>query len=165
VQEIFRPRSNFVWAAVSLVLIVLFAANSFLVATNSLQILFELALCAILACLVFIIWIRPKLVLKDEEIEVVNPLKTELIPYRKVLNLETKWALSIVHEGGKTRVWVAPATGKRRWIADKKFGLFGSGVIPLSESRDSGSETMSASLDSSSGQAAYMIRERLKKIN
>ncbi len=164
-HEVFRPRSNFVWAAVSLVLLSLFAANSFLVATNSLQIIFELTLCAILACLVFVIWIRPKLVLRDEEIEVVNPLKTELIPYRKVLSLETKWALSIVHEGGKTRVWVAPATGKRRWIADKKFGLFGSGVIPLSESREIGSETMSASLDSSSGQAAYMIRERLKKIN
>ncbi|NBP22867.1 MAG: PH domain-containing protein [Actinobacteria bacterium] len=163
--EVFRPRSNFVWAAVSLVLLSLFATNSFFVATNFLQIIFELALSAILACLVFVIWIRPKLVLRDEEIEVVNPLKTEFIPYRKILDLETKWSLTIVHEGGRTRVWVAPATGKRRWIADKKFGLFGSGVIPLSESREIGSETMSASLDSSSGQAAYMIRERIKKIS
>jgi len=125
----------------------------------------ELMMCAILASLVYAIWIKPKLVLKDDVIEVVNPFRTELIPYREVLNLETKWALTIVHQRGKTKVWVAPATGKHRWIAEKKFGWYGKGVVPLSEGRVDSSETMSESLQSSSGQAAYMIRERLKRLS
>ena len=164
-SEVFRPRTNFAWAIVALALISLFAANSFLVVGFSLQMISELLICAILASLVYAIWIKPKLVLKDDVIEVVNPLRTELIPYQEVLNLETKWALTIVHQRGKTKVWVAPATGKQRWIAEKKFGWYGKGVVPLSEGRGDSSETMSESLQSSSGQAAYMIRERLKRLS
>ena len=108
--EVFRPRTNFAWAIVALALIFLFAANSFLVVGFSLQMISELLICAILASLIYAIWIKPKLILKDDVIEVVNPLRTELIPYREVLNLETKWALTIVHQRGKTKVWVAPAT-------------------------------------------------------
>ena len=36
--------------------------------------------------------------------EVVNPLRTELIAYKDVLELETQWALTIIHTGGKTTV-------------------------------------------------------------
>jgi hypothetical protein len=163
-DDTFRPRSNFVWAGVSLALIILFAANSFFVVTNATQHFLELVLCVILIGITYVIWMRPKLVLRDEVIEVVNPLRTELIPYHEVLDLETKWALTIVHSQGKTTVWVAPVSGKRRWIADKKFGWYGGG-IPLSESRKGGPETMSESLISLSGQAAYLIRERIKRLH
>lgn len=163
-DETFRPRSNFVWAGVSLVLIILFAANSFLVITNPIQTTLEFIVCFILGVLVYVIWIRPKLVLKANEIQVVNPLRTELILYTDVLSLETKWALTIIHNRGKTRVWVAPASGKRRWIAATTFGWYGVNV-PLSEAKEYGSESMSASLDSFSGQAAYLIRERIKRIH
>jgi hypothetical protein len=163
-NETFRPRSNFVWAGVSVVLIVLFAANIFLVTQNTVQAISELMLCFILGTVVYLIWIRPKLVLKDDVIEVVNPLRTELIPYSEVQDLETQWALTIIHSGGKTRVWVAPASGKQRWIADQRLGLYGRRV-PMSESRTHGSEAMSASLSSVSGQAAYLIRERMKRLH
>ena len=128
------------------------------------QMIVELILCVILASIAYFIWIRPKLVLRDEVIEVVNPFNSEVIPYREVLELETKWALTIVHSRGKTRVWVAPASGKRRWIADATFGFYGRSV-PLTESRSAQSESMSASLNSSSGQAAYLIRERIKRLH
>ena len=162
--QTFRPRTNFVWAGIALGLISLFAANSLMVVSNRAQTFVELTICLILGGTSYLIWIKPKLVLRDDVIEVVNPLRTESIAYADVKDLETKWALTIVHSQGKTRVWVAPATGKRRWIADKTFGIYGRG-IPLSESRDEGSETMSASLNSFSGQAAYMIRERMKRIH
>jgi hypothetical protein len=164
-REVFRPKTNFAWASVALLLVFLFAANSFLIVGYSLQMISELVICAILTGLVYAIWIKPKLVLKDDVIEVVNPLKTELIPYREVLSLETKWALTIIHQRGKTKVWVAPATGKQRWIAETKFGWYGKGIVPLTEGRGDSSETMSESLQSSSGQAAYMIRERLKRLS
>jgi hypothetical protein len=100
--------------------------------------------------------------LSEDVIEVVNPFRTESISYKDVLDLETKWSLAIVHSRGKTKVWVAPATGKQRWIAEKKFGWYGGG-LPLSESKSTGMESMSASLDSVSGQAAFLIRERIKR--
>jgi len=162
--ETFRPRSNFVWAGISIALITLFAANSFFVNTSPLHIAFELLICVALIGISCAIWIKPKLVFRDNVMEVVNPLRTELIPYADVLELETQWALTIIHTRGKTTVWVAPASGKRRWIAEQRFGMLGSNV-PLTESRHNHSGSMSGSLDSFSGQAAYMIRERIKRLH
>jgi len=164
VTETFRPRSNFVWAGAAMILIILFAANSFVVSNSTPQTVLELMLCGALSVVAYLIWIRPKLVLEKEGVQVINPIRTEMIAYSEILELETKWALTIVHARGKTRVWVAPATGKRRWIADKTFGFYGSGV-PMSESRSNDSEAMSASLNSLSGQAAYLIRERIKRLH
>lgn len=160
--ETFRPRSNFAWAGISILLVCLFAANSFTVNSDALQISIELLICSVLIAIAYVIWIKPKLVLGDQAIEVVNPFRTESIAYKDVLELETQWALTIIHTGGKTTVWVAPASGKRRWIAEQRFGMLGSNV-PLSKSRHNHSETMSGSLDSFSGQAAYMIKERIKR--
>lgn len=161
-NETFRPRSNFAWAGTSYVLIALFAANSLWVVDDNIQIMRDLVLCTILSFFVYIFWIKPKLLLGVDAVEVVNPFRSELISYRDVLDLETKWCLCIVHTGGKCRVWVAPASGKQRWVAEKKFGWI-SGNVPSSDSRSDAMESMSASLDSLSGQAAYMIRERIKR--
>jgi hypothetical protein len=163
-ERTFRPKSNFVWAAVALLLILMYAANSVVVSTSAVQTAIELAVCCVLGVLAYAIWIRPKLVLKETVIEVVNPFRTEVIPCADVRELDTKWALTIVHGRGKTRVWVAPASGKRRWIADTTFGWYGRG-IPLTDSRGNESSSMSESLASSSGQAAYMIREHLKRLH
>jgi hypothetical protein len=161
-DQTFRPRSNYVWAGGSFILILLFIVNSFWVADSFAQISFELMISAALGVIVYLIWIKPKMVLEKDVIKVVNPFRTDLIAYSDILELETKWSLSIVHTHGKSRVWVAPATGKQRWIADKKFGWYGSG-FPISDSKNIGTESMSASFDSVSGQAAYLIRERMKR--
>jgi hypothetical protein len=161
-NETFRPRSNFVWAGTAYLLILLFAVNSLWVIDDNLQIVRELVLCFILSVIVYIFWIKPKLVLRNDVIQIVNPFRTELIAYSDVLDLETKWSLAIVHTRGTSRVWVAPASGKQRWIAEKKFGWI-SRNTPTSGSTSDGMETMSAGLDSLSGQAAYMIRERIKR--
>lgn len=102
------------------------------------------------------------MVLHEDVIRVINPLKTELIAYEDIIALETKWTLTIIHNRGKTAVWVAPASGKRRWIADYTFNTYGKRV-PLSKKSGEASGTMSGSLESISGQAAYLIRERMKR--
>ena len=147
-----------------MLLLTLFVANSFMVVKSQTQTFFELLGSLILGGLTYLLWIKPKLVLRSEDIEVVNPLRTEFIPYSEILELDTKWSLMIIHKRGKTRVWVAPASGKRKWIAEKTFRWYGSNV-PLSDARQGGSESMSSSLDSLSGQAAYMIRERMKRFH
>lgn len=162
--ETFRPRSNFAWAVISILLISLFVINSFAVNDSALKISLELAICTALIAIAYAIWIKPKLVFGDHALKVVNPFRTTSIAYKDVLELETQWALTITHTGGKTTVWVAPASGKRKWIAEQRFGMLGSNV-PLSKSRHTQSETMSGSMDSFSGQAAYMIRERVKRLH
>jgi len=164
VSKTFRPKGNLVLAGVSYVLILLFAANGFYVVSKPLQTVLELVLCVCLGFITHVMWVRPKLVLQSDAIEVVNPLKTVLIPYSEVIDLETKWALAIIHQHGKTRVWVAPTSGKRRWIADTTFRWYGRG-IPLSETTRHGSESMSESINSLSGQAAYLIRQQIKKLH
>jgi hypothetical protein len=161
-NETFRPKSNFAWAGTAYLLIVLFAMNSLWVVGDNLQIARDLALCFILSVVVYLFWIKPKLVLRNDVIEIVNPFRTELIAYSDVLELETKWSLAIVHTRGTSRVWVAPASGKQRWVAQEKFGWI-SRNAPTSASKNEGMGSMSASLDSLSGQAAYMIRERIKR--
>lgn len=163
-SDTFRPRSNLIWAGTSFTLILLFAANSYLTSASSMQFFWELFLCVILTAITYLIWIRPKLVLQETEIKVVNPIRTELIAYHDVLDFETKWALKIIHNQGHTVVWVAPASGKRRWIADTTYGWYGRN-IPLSDSNHTDSVSMSESLDSLSGQAAYLIRERIKRLH
>ncbi len=152
------------WAGSAYILIGFFVVNSFWVGESVAQTSFELFICVVLTYIVYLIWIKPKMVLKEDVVEVFNPLRTESIAYRNILALETKWSLSITHTQGVTRVWVAPATGKQRWIADKKFGWYASG-LPLSEPKTIGHESMSVSLDSVSGQAAYLIRERLSRLH
>lgn len=152
------------WAGSAFILIALFIVNSLWIADSAIQVFFELFICTILALVVHLIWIKPKMVLRANMVEVVNPFRTETISYKNILALETKWILSIVHTEGVTRVWVAPATGKQRWIADKKFGWYASG-FPLSESKTTNTEAMSASLESLSGQAAYLIRDRLNRLH
>lgn len=126
------------------------------------QTIVELGLCAFLSMAVYAFWLKPKLVIGADSVEVVNPLGTEVIAYSDIQDLETKWTLTIIHTAGKTRVWVAPASGKQRWIAEKKFGFY-SGGLSSNDRHNGGEETMSSSLDSLSGQAAYMIRERIKR--
>jgi hypothetical protein len=149
---------------VSFILILLFATNSLMVATSTQQSVLEVAICLILALAAHLIWVKPKLVLREDHVEVVNPLGTVFIRYADILELDTKWSLTITHSGGRTKVWVAPAGGKQRWVADKKFGWLGGNSL-LSESKHVEMETMSASLHSASGQAAYMLQERIKRIH
>ena len=161
-SETFRPKSNFAWAITSFILIALFAVNSLWVVEDNLEIIRDLIVCAILSFLVYCFWIKPKLVLRADAIEVVNPFRTELIAYSDVIDLETKWSLAIIHTRGTCKVWVAPASGKQRWVAEKKFGWIG-GSLPTNGSNGDAMESISASLDSMSGQEAYMIRERIKR--
>lgn len=151
-------------AGVSFALILLFAVNSLYVASSTLQTVYEMVLCILLGASTYLIWVRPKLILGAHEIEVVNPFRTEHIPYADVIDLETKWSLAIVHRGGKTRVWVAPTSGKRRWIAHTTFGWYSRG-FHMSDPGFRGSESMSESTNSLSGQAAYLIRERIKRLH
>lgn len=161
-KRIFRPKVNFVWAYVTWVLVALFAANSFMTQSDSVLVLIELMVCLVIALCSYALWVRPKISFAEDRMVVVNPLTSITILYSDILDLNTKWALRISHKHGVTTAWVAPAGGKRRWIANETLKTYGS-LIPLSGDNAKETGASSASMNSLSGQAAYTIREFMKR--
>jgi hypothetical protein len=161
---VFRPKGNFAWAIVAVVLDALFLAQVILYPVDGAIKWVEYSLGAAIAIGATLLWIRPKLVLKDDHLVVVNPISQVTIAYKDIDELETKWTLRINHGGKQTRVWVAPANGKQRWISESariwKFNR-----IPSSERVTDEYTSMSDSLGSDSGIAAALIRERLRDLH
>jgi hypothetical protein len=159
-----RPKGNFAWATVAILLVGLYLAQVvFFPVENSINWI-EFAIGAFAVIAAFLIWIRPKLVFNDDHLVVVNPLSKVTIAYKDIDDLDTKWSLRINHKGKKTRVWVAPANGKQRWISEStriyKFNNIKSSEVVTNEFT-----SVSASLGSDSGVAAALIRERLKGLH
>jgi hypothetical protein len=161
---VFRPKGNFAWAIVAIVLDALFMAQVILYPVENAVKWLEYSLGAAVAIGAILLWIRPKLVLKDDHLIVVNPITQVTIAYKDIDDLETKWSLLINHKGKQTRVWIAPANGKQRWISESariwKFNR-----IPTSERVTDEYTTVSDSLGSDSGIAAALIRERLRNLH
>lgn len=161
---VFRPKGNFAWAIVAVILDALFMAQVILYPVDDAVKWVEYSLGAAIAIGATLLWIRPKLVLNDDHLVVVNPLSQVSIAYKDIDELETKWTLRINHGGKQTRVWVAPANGKQRWISESariwKFNR-----IPSSERVTDEYTSMSDSLGSDSGIAAALIRERLRDLH
>lgn len=162
--NVYRPKGNLVWGYVAIGFDALYLSQSVLYPTKSSVLALDIAAAGAIAAAATLLWIRPKLVLRDNDLVVVNPVKTETISYRDITELETKWSLLIVHGSKKTRVWVAPANGKQRWIADSTF-RWRSDRVPTSAERTNETTSISSSLNSDSGVAAHLIRERVKHLH
>jgi|GEM_PF-864208 len=160
----YRPKSNLVWGSVALFLDALYLIQAIFYPVSGESLVGDLLLVAAIAVLVWCIWLRPKIVLHSQHLVVVNPLTTTQIDYQSISELNTQWALQIVHSGGQTRVWVAPASGKFRWIADSnQRGRYSK--IPTSQGSVIDVTSMSQSLGSDSGLAAHLIRVRLENLH
>lgn len=108
------------------------------------------------ATLVWRIWWAPRVILEENLITVVNPLSIEEIRPDTITRLDTKWVLRIHHSGTTTTVWVAPASGKRRWIGGKVQDW----NLPNTKSEPTHGDFKphSSSLNSDSGLLAFKIR-------
>jgi hypothetical protein len=158
---VFRPKGNLIWGGVALFFDALFLVQVvFYPAPNS-NIAVDVATAAAFGAAASLLWIRPKLVLREHDLIVVNPVRTVEIAYSDISELETKWALLIHHGSKKTRVWVAPANGKQRWARDstQRWSI---DRLPTNDRNETEVTSISQSLNSDSGVAAHLIRERLK---
>ncbi len=159
-NTVFRPKGNFVWAGLAFALDAMFVVQAVFYPGESGVNLLDLLIAGILAIAAYLLWVRPKLVLRESDLVVVNPLRTKVIRYSEIIDLKTKWTLQIELESGSVQVWVAPANGKSRWIADSTF-RWRSDRIPVTEGKTIEHTTMSQSQRSDSGLAASLIRERM----
>jgi hypothetical protein len=95
---------------------------------------------------------------------VVNPIKRTEINYADITSLDTKWALLVHHSDTKTRVWVAPANGRQRWVSDS-VQRWSVGKYLQKEKTDSEFTSISQSTSSDSGLAYQLISERIKRLH
>ncbi|MET4704934.1 MULTISPECIES: PH domain-containing protein [Microbacteriaceae] len=55
---------------------------------------------------------RPLLVVSDEGVVVTNPFRAVQVPWNALVNIDTKFALTLFTPGRKIEVWVAPSPGR-----------------------------------------------------
>lgn len=100
---------------------------------------------------------RPVLVVSDGRIEVTNPFRSIEIPWESLVNVDTKFALTLFTPGRRFEVWIAPSPGR-------SFG-YSNAILANREvarlSPNSTSTVRPGDLASSeSGAAASIVRSR-----
>lgn len=162
--EVFKPKANYAFAAAALVLDGLFVFQGFAYPDGT-PLVVTLVIALAVAAAATLLWLRPKLVLGETELKVVNPVTSRTIAYDDIVELKTKWSLLIVHNAGSTRVWVAPTSGRVRW-ASSTAGNWKSrvGSTAASDAVNSDLAPASDSVHSDSGLAALLIRRRMDEL-
>ncbi len=75
----------------------------------------QLAYLVPLALICLVVWEslwRPRLVIANDEITVVNPGRDVRIPWNALVHVDTKFALTLYTPGQKYEVWIAPSPGR-----------------------------------------------------
>jgi hypothetical protein len=129
--EVFRPKSNLAWAGISYFLVSVFVLQGLFYPGKIENVLINALIAIFVSLASHLIWVRPKMVLHQEFIRVVNPFETTIIRYQDIESLGTKWCLQITHKAKKTGVWVAPATSRRAGL-----GRSGMRIKGVAESHD-----------------------------
>jgi len=100
---------------------------------------------------------RPTLVIKDDGVEVTNPFRDIRIPWSALVNVDTKFALTLFTPGRKFEVWIAPSPGR-------SFGYRSAALADREIRRTSphSSSTVRPGdlVTSESGAAASLVRSR-----
>jgi hypothetical protein len=108
------------------------------------------------ASLIWSILVRPKLLVYDEGLTVINPFSTSVIPFAEIETIDTRWALTFTTKGKQIRVWVAPAPGRYHAKSVRASELTG---LELSSPEIIGPGD---SPRSHSGAAAQIVKFRIK---
>jgi hypothetical protein len=110
-----------------------------------------------------LLFIRPKLVIGDEGVTVVNPLETVVIGWHAVAALEIKYSLTLFVGDKKVTSWVATGPGRYHARSLHKTELLGLGL----DKRDieSGVVRPGESPRTASGQAIALCRLRWRAYN
>lgn len=120
----------------------------------------QLAYLVPLAFLNLLVWEglwRPLLTITDGGVEVINPFRSIEVPWNALVNVDTKFALTLFTPGRRFEVWVAPSPGR-------SFG-YRSAAMADREIRRSSPHSSSTVrpgdlVTSESGAAASLVRSR-----
>jgi len=99
----------------------------------------------------------PKVMLDDDGVTLVNPVRTIAVPWAALVTVETKFALKLVTPARSYTAWAAPAPGVVGTFRAKPHDAHD---LPSSSYGPGGSMRPGDLKNSDSGAAAYLVRTR-----
>ena len=160
----YKPKGDYAWAAVAFALNGMSAVSSLLYSPTVGEKVLAVAAFVAIGLASYALWIRPRLLLSDDYLVVVNPLRSHKIGYEQIVELGTKWALTIELDGRTIRAWAAPASGRTTWTGQFTFTRLTENMRGSSRQANE-SLPVSASHFSHSGLAAKLINQRIDAHN
>lgn len=109
---------------------------------------------AVVAYLVF--W-RPRVVVDDDGVLVVNPVRTVRVPWAALIDVRTQYAFTVVTPHGLVRAWAAPGPGRHELARVGHQDLAG---LPRASFDGRGSVAASDLPSSPAGIVATVVRRR-----
>jgi len=155
-RETYRPNSNLVFAGIGVVLCGFFTWSSFYQGGVASEVTSICVALFVLTC-IYIFLIRPKICFSDEGVIITNPIEEFTIGWADVIQLDTRWALSIKTKEFTVSSWAATASGRHRGRSIHHTEIRGLDI------EAGGSIRKSDSPKSDSGAAAFRARVRLKR--
>jgi hypothetical protein len=72
---------------------------------------------ALVTCVVWVLFWRPRVEVSDGGIDVRNPARSVHVPWTAYEGVRTQWSLEIAYTGGSVTAWAAPrSSGSGRWL-------------------------------------------------
>jgi hypothetical protein len=109
---VFRSRSSYVWFSITSVLLIFMVVEALFVDKTTATRVSSLAIAVVVGLGSFLLFLRPKVVVFDEGITIVNPITTVTIGWSEVDAIETKYTMSIQRDKEVIHAWAAPAPGR-----------------------------------------------------
>lgn len=116
----------------------------------------------LIAFAAFLAWAglwRPAVGVSDEAVTIVNVFSTVIVPWTALIQVETRYALTLVTPGGRYTATAAPAPGRlAAALSRREMGRV--------ESQTGGTGTMRPGdlPTTDSGAAAYLVRQRWERL-
>lgn len=113
------------------------------------------------ATLVAAMFWRPRIVIDDDDVTVVNVFRTFTVPWKAIERIDTRYAATLYTKSHRIAVWAAPSPGIRGATTISKRD-----VSNLAESSygPEGTVRPGDSVSSASGQVAFVLRRRWEQL-
>lgn len=154
--QVFRPTSNLVLAVVVFAMcFMMMVAN--ITQGNQRDILVTFFWVIAISTLAYLIFMRPKVILFDEGITIVNPFITVTAGWHMVEAIDAKYTMSILVGDKTIYAWAAPAPSRYHSRSIHESDIRGLGI------ENSGMIRPGESPRSHSGAATYLARRRFSE--
>jgi len=110
-KYVYRPRTSWIYFSI-LAAIELSVIIGFAVAGKTQETIVSLINSAAADILCYVFVVKPKLVLSDEQIDIVNPFQKIIIGWHRAIDFDTRFTFKVETNEGTFSAWAATAPGR-----------------------------------------------------
>jgi hypothetical protein len=156
--KVFRPRTSMLLAGLLWVMAAITAVSAL---ASSLAGLRDVPLALALAFIGYWLFWFPTVTVSERAVLLRNPLRTISVPWDALINVDTKYALTLTTVKGSFTAWAAPAPGVLGTYRAKPADAKG---LPSSSYGPGGTMRPGDLKSSDSGAAAYLVRSHWRAL-